>query len=349
MADETLSDITDALAQTFGPQIVRTWNRTGRLAQMVPVKSGGGQGGGKNLAWDVELDDASAGNFDEGADLDPGELDFDRVLPAVLPWGQYRAAFQLSNLEINAARANIGNAGALEDIFGERVLGKAAKLLSIINADMYTGTGTGTGSSPNIVGLVTALAATGYYATIDKGTYTSFAGIVSANGGTPRALTRALLSAAEAAGFVASNFSPTALLTTAGIATKYEGLFQEVQRIMSDGGGVPSVDLSTKQLFWRGAPIVRDRQAPTGDVLMVDVGELALHVLDFAPAADGVQTQTRPLPSSNGAEIANTSIPVHICPLARMGSGQRFMLEIYAQLKVPKPSGHVLIKDISET
>lgn len=349
MADEKLSDITGALAQTFGAEIVRTWNRSGRLAQMIPVKSGGGQGGGKNVGWDVELDDASAANFAEGADLDSGELDFDRVKPATLDWGFYRAAFQLSNLEINAARANVGNAVALEDMFGERVLGKAAKLLSMINNDLMAGTGTGTGSHPNIVGLAAALAATGTYATIDKGTYTAFAGNVSANGGTARPLTGALLSAAEAQGFVASNFQPTALVTTAGVASKYEGLFQQVQRIVNDGPGVPAADISTKQLFWRGLPIVRDRQCQTGYLYMLDVGELALHVLDWAPAADGVQVQTKGLPSSNGDMVQSTSIPVHIYPLARTGSGQKFMLEIYTQLKVKRPNGHVLIKDISET
>src|SRR6478609_8160594 len=120
MAAENLAGISGALAQTMAPQLTRNWNRRAVFLQGVTVKSGAGQGGGQNVAWDVQFSTsgAAATNFTEGADVTT--FSQDPVTKAVLNWGQCSSAFSLSNLEINAAAANVSNATALEDIVGER-------------------------------------------------------------------------------------------------------------------------------------------------------------------------------------------------------------------------------------
>lgn len=351
MAAEVLSNIASALATTFQPEITRVWNRTAVAAQNIPLKSGGGAGGGKQVAWDVELDGAGAAAFGEGTDVQAGELDFDPVQPATLPWGQYRAAFQISNLELNAAAENISNATALEDIFGERVVGKAAKLLSVINKDIYSGTGTSSvGSFPNIIGLDTALIAAGSsYAGISSGTYAAWASTVQANGGVPRSMSLALLASLETSLYTASGFSPSFLLGDPAIHAKYEGLFETLRRTVDDGNNVPSYNGSTKSLFWRGLPVIRDKDSTATRLYMLNAGEIELRVLPFRAAPDGVPVQQKDLESSNGKTAEATGIPVHIYPLGRTGSGIKFVVEIYCQLKVTRPNAHAVLADISES
>lgn len=350
MSAEVLSNIASALATTFQPEITRTWNRMAVAAQNIPVKSGGGQGGGKQVAWDVEMDGAGAAAFAEGSDVQSGEYDFDPIQPATLPWGQYRAAFQISNLELNAAASNVANATALEDIFGERVVGKAAKLLSRINKDIFSGTGLDGSSNPNIIGLDTALLASGSYANINSGTYSTWLSTVQGNGGIARSLSLALLANLESSLYTASGFSPDFLLCDPAIHARYEGLFETIRRTVDDGGkDIPAYRGSTNNLFWRGRDVVRDKDATASRLYMLNRGEVELRVLPFRSAPDGVPTEQKELESSNGKDAMGTGIPVHIYPLGRTGSGVKFVVEIYCQLKVTRPSAHAVLADISET
>lgn len=349
MAAETLASISGALAQTFAPQITRLWNRQAILAKTLRSLPGVGQGGGQNVAWDVEYSGATAASFAEGSDVAAGEFATDPVTKAVLGWGQYRSAFQLSNLEINAAAGNIANATALEDIVGERFLGSVTKLISKINVDCFSGTG-GTSSAPTIVGLDSALDSTGTYAGISKSAVTEWAGNVSSNGGTARALTLPILAGAEQLAFVASGMEPNLLVTTPGVHTKYESLFTDIVRIPNGGGGpIPSFQGSTKNLYWRGNPVMRDRNATAGSLYMVNMDEVELVYLPFPGASpDGVSIMNRGLPSSNGEEMESTPLMARCYPLGRTGSGVKFVVEIYIQLKVRRPNAHALVKDLIE-
>jgi hypothetical protein len=349
MAEETLASASNALAQTYAEKITRTWNRTGELARNLSVVAGGGIGGGKNVAWQVEMDGASAVDFAEGSDVTSGEFDFDPFQDAILPWGQYRASFEISNLMINALGNSVGNAGALDDLWGERVFGKAAKLLDRINSDLYVGTGTGTQGNPCIIGLQTALAATGTYAGLSKSTYPEWAGNVGANGGIPRQLTMNVLSTTENIGFIAHNAQINAWFTSAGLRTKYEMLFEQIKRVVSDGGAIQAYNGGAKDYFWRGNPILRDRQNPIGNMFGLDMTQIELRVLPWVPVTDGVPVGVRDIPSSNGTDVKGTGIPVHIYPLGRTGSGVKFVLEIYAQLKVTLPEAHIVVTDVSES
>jgi len=349
MAAETLASISGALAQTFAPQITRLWNRQAILAKTLRSIPGVGQGGGQNVAWDVEYSGATAASFAEGSDVASSEFSTDPVTKAVLSWGQYRSAFQLSNLEINAAAGNIANATALEDIVGERFLGSVTKLISKINLDCFSGTG-GSNAAPTIVGLDTALDSSGLYAGINKASITEWAGNKSSNGGTGRALTLPILAGGEQLAFTGSGMEPNLLVTTPGIHTKYESLFNDIVRIPSDGGGpIPSFQGSTKNLYWRGNPVMRDRNATAGTLYMVNTDEVELVYLPFPGASpDGVSALNRDLPSSNGLDEERTPLMARCYPLGRTGSGVKFVVEIYIQLKVRRPNAHVIISDLIE-
>lgn len=365
MAD-VLANISSALSTTFAPEIVRAFNREAVLARLIPMKSDNGQGDAKQVAWDVSFSGATAAAFAEGSDVTAGEFTQDVDVPATLSWGQYRAAFQLSNLEINAASRSIANAIELGRIVTHRLFGSITKLASVINTDLWTGTGTASNGNPNIIGFTGtagtwngALITSGSYAGLSVGTYSEWAANLNTNGGTTRPLTFALLSQLERTIYTSSGRTPNCIVTTPGICSKYESLFQTQTRFNSnDGGSMPRYQGSMQagmqgmetSLSWRGIPIYRDRNAPTGTLLMLDLDNTEGKYLPFVPLSpDGVPVGTQALPSSNGQTTNPTPMQVNVYPLGRTGSAVKFVAEIYLQLAVKRTNAQGLLGDISET
>jgi hypothetical protein len=358
MAADVLANITAALSQTFAKRLVKAWNRQAILLSQIAVVSDQGQGDAKQIAWDVAFSGATAASFVEGSDIQPSEYNQDPDVPAVLPWGQYRAPFKLSNLEINAASRSVANAVQLANLVMLRLEGSITKMLSVMNTDAFTGTGTDGGGNPNMVGLSSALQATGTYATIARASFSVWAANVLANGGIPRPLTFDLLANLEQLIFVASGQEPDALVTSPGVARKYEGLFETRRQTFDTGStAVASYQGSTStgvtgprtNLYWRGKPVIRDRNCPAGTLYMLKWSELEMKYLPFSPLSpDGVPAQNTALPSSDGTNSAPTNIQATVYPLARTGSSVAFVAEVYTQLKVARPNAHGVLSDISE-
>ncbi len=364
MAADSLSAISSALTRSFGARLIKAWNRQAVLARLLNVVSDDGQGEAKEIAWDVAFSGATAASFAEGSDVAAGEFNQDPLIPAILPWGQYRAPFKLSNLEINAAAKNMGGPAQLANIIGLRLEGSLTKMISQINADLFTGTGLDGSSNPNIIGLQTALAPTGTYAGIAKGTYTEWSGNVLANGGVARPLTLDLLYNLEQLIFTSSGMFPSVIVTTAGVARKYAGLFETIRRT-SDAGMGPIGQFNggtmgsgqmypsgppAQDLFWRGIPVIRDRNCPTGNLFMITQSEMEIRPLPFAAAFANLPGGAAPtqLPSSNGNQPVNTPITCAVYPLARNGSSVPFNAEVYLNLKVSRVNAHGMLQDISE-
>lgn len=354
MSAETLSGISGALAQTFKSELTRNWNRRAVFAQNLNIVSGYGQGGGQNVAWDVEFSDSGAAgaSFAEGSDVGSTEFKQDPITKAVLSWGQYRSAFQLSNLEVNAAAANISNATALEDIVGERFLGSVAAITDQIEVDLFSGTGTDVSSNPNIVGMDAAITASGSssgYAAVNSSTHTEWLAQVS-DPGSPTAMTMNQLAVLEQGIYTKSGMEPDFLITTPAVHTKYEGLFESARRTINDGQApVPAYQGSAGRLYWRGKPVIRSRRCTAGELFMVNSDQIELVALPFANIPDGVMTVTRNAVSSNGKQEDTIAIPFKVYPLGRTGSAIKFVVEVYIQLRVKRPNAHGLLKNILET
>lgn len=349
MAAETYADIQPALAQTMAPLLVRAWNRSSELLSRVTIMAGGGQGNGQNVAWNVQFSGAAADTFAEGSDVGGGELTHDVEKTASLGWGRYRSAFQLSDTEIDIANANMGNARELENLLEERLFDAVAVITSKINQDMIAGTGTGTGGNPTIVGAISALAATGSYAGLNKATYSQWAGNVNANGGILRPLSLDILSKAEQSAFVASGASQDVLISTAGILTKYEGLFNAVQRVITQNGPITRLDGSSETLYWRGKPLVRDKDMSAGYLLGLRSAGIELRFLPAAPLPAAWQPMTmRELISTNGDQQKALGAFIKVTPLARTGSAVKFMAQVHCQAKFRRTNEHFVVGDISE-
>lgn len=348
MAAENLAGISSALATTFSARLRRQWNRVAVTAATIEMEPATGQGGGKQIGWDVEFSGASAAAFSEGSDVAASEFAVDPLLPAVLPFGMYRSAFQLSNLEIKAAQANPANAAELGRIVMERMDGSLAKMASKANADFWAGTGVDGSGNPTIIGFPTALDPTAPYAGINKVTYPEWAGNVLANGGVGRALTFDLLYNADQVVYVASGKTAKVILCSPDVYRKYADLFETIKRVMvGPNGEVPTFSGGERELYWKGMPVFRDKDMPSGTLAMLNTDDIRIRPLAGVANQDGVQVASRQLPSSNGETDTRTPLMVDVYPLARTGSAQKFVAEMYLQLQVQRVNSHCLIKDIS--
>jgi hypothetical protein len=332
LATEVLSDISTALSQLFAPKLARQYNREAVLAKSLTVKPGRG----KNVAWDAEFSGATAATFTEGADVSDGEFTTDLDKPATLSWGLYRAAFKLSGLEIDAAASSMGSPEELLDIVGARIESSMSKLVATINADLFTGT-------TGIVGLVSALAASGTYANLSRATYAEWQSNVLGNSGTARALSFDLLAQAEQNVFDDCGQMPDLIVVDAGAFRKYESLFEPVRRVDAAG----SYNTGATQLAWRGIPVVRDRNCPSGKLFMLNTGKIEYQYLPSTSAADSVPGKVVAGAGSNGDAAEPTGIPVKIEPLARLGDAYKFQLVTRGQLCVKRPNACAVIEDIS--
>ena len=353
MAILTLQDILGALSQLFAPELDRQFNRQAVTAELLPKRGGAG----KNVAWDVRFSrTVHAASFVEGSAVQASEFQTDVTVPATLGWAMYRSAFSLSGLAVAAASGSVGSAMELLDQFGSNLTDAATDLISQINAALFAGTGAGA----NIAGLFGggALAASGTYANINRATYPAWCSNVLGNGGNPRALTKALLDQMEEAVYIACGMMPDVIVCSPGIARSYESLFDSMTRVFVERGdvsalrpdaanvGAPVIPPNTGYtgLSYKGIPIYRDRDCPSGKLLMLNRQFVAIRTLPQAPLGTATMSREQEL---SGAPGNNTRIAARIDSLAKEGDADRFQLVTYLQLQVRKPNACGVIDDLN--
>ncbi len=144
------------------------------------------QGAGDGVRWPVRYaGNTSAGSYAEGdSGAGAGNQGFKK---AFLGWKLNKVEVEVSGL----AQA-VGDAGGMivPALRTELDLGLADVRGNINTQLMSDGTGN---AGKDITGLFAAIADTGTYAGLDRGTYTWWKSYVSANGGTPRNLTEELM------------------------------------------------------------------------------------------------------------------------------------------------------------
>ncbi len=353
MATQVLNDFATALTTVFQPKLDRQFNRLAVLAGALPKSVGSG----KNVSWDVRFSRTThAANFTEGSDVGAGELNVDTTVPATLNWGLYRVAFGISGLSVAAAKSAIGSPLEVMALFEGHVMDAAADLISVINADLFTGDGSSTKIQGLYSGANAPILTTGSYAGLARATYAEWQSNLLANGGTPRALTKALMDDLEAQIFADCSMPPDLIVASPGIVRKYESLFDSVIRTAPAGTPQNSGDLSVLSriqansgytgLSYKGIPILRDRNGPTGKLAMLNSSYVSIESLPQVELGDAVFSRSQGL----GAEgAAPTGILAKIEPLAKTGDASKFQMVTYLQLKVRKPNACGAIVDLDET
>jgi hypothetical protein len=347
MALEQLTNISSALAELFDPIVQRQMNRKAVLLSRLPKQPGRG----KTCAWDVEFSGAAADTYTEGADVGASDMATDIKDPATLAWGFYRSSFGVSGLAKAVAMSSNTSPEELQALIGDDLVGSASKLASVINTKLYVGSGTG-----HVIGLDSAIAATGTYAGVNKATRTEWAGNVLSNSGTKRALTKALLDELEQKIYDASGEMPDLYITTSKIARKYEALFDQVQRtvIVNDlssagpAGRGPDWDVANGEtgFNYKGHPLLRDKDCKAEHFFMLNSNYVQVQAVPQVLADDtGVRAEIIPLRDEKGNLVG---LPVHYQKLAKTGDSDRFSLVVYVQLRVKRVNANGFINDIDE-
>lgn len=345
MSVETLANIQSTLSTTFAAELRRQWNRIAVTARELTMKPATGQGGGKQIGWDVLFSGNQANSFGEGSDIAASEYAVDPALPAILPFGQYRSAWQLSNLELKAAAASPMQAEEIGRIWLERAYDALAKLASRANSDFWQGTGVDSSGNPTIIGLPTALDPIAPYAQISKVTYPEWAGTVLS---VAAPLTFDLLYQLDQLIYVASGKTPKVLIAAPDVYRKYANLFEAIKRVFQGPGGeLPTYQGGERELAWKGMPVLRDKDMTAGTLAMLNTDDIRIRPLTGLINQDGVTVESRMAPSSNGETAETTPIVVDVYPLARTGSAQKWVAEMYIQLQVERPNSSGMIKGIS--
>jgi len=341
------TNLDDALSQLYAPKLVRAFNRASVLGSLLPKKIGRG----KNIAWDVMFSGASAASYTDGADV--STYDVDTPVPATLSWGLYRSSFSVSGLAQAAAATSAGSAQELLDIIGTSIDNSAMKLSSTLNAAMFAGTGSGT----TLTGLATALDNTGTYAGIARASYSEWQANVLSNGGSNRALTKALLDSLEADIFEACGFGPNAIVMTADLASKYESLFDAQTRVMlapgneispmNPNGGAPGNIINPSGFTgftYKGIPVYRDRDATANVVYMLNTE--ALHI-EFLPQPQKTTASMSGNVQAMGSSATDMGLAFKLESVAKTGDADKFTMKAYLNLVVTRPNACGVLKDVA--
>lgn len=345
MANQVLSDISGSLSLLFLPELQRQMNRHSVGLSLAPKRFGRG----KTHNWDTQFSGATAAAYTEGADVTT-EMAQDVDVAAALSWNQYRSVFGVSGMAKATSASSPGSASELLDIVSMHARNSAAKLASVLNGEIYSG-------SSNIVGLDTALSASGTYAGISKATYSEWQGNVSANGGTPRALTKNLIDVLDKDVYKASGMSTDLLLTTPEIVVKYESLFDATVRHIVENGEISAASraMSGKIIrdrsgfsgySYKGKPIFRDKDATAGHLYMMNLDYW--HFVMLPPSGIGQTAVEAMMAELRDDEGAPSGLLGAVEYLAKLGDSDRFSVKIYGLQAVDRPNAHGFLDDIAE-
>lgn len=346
MAAVDLAAIANALATIFEDQIVQNINRAIVLSQLLPVKDGNG----RNLSWIARFGTAAPAGavIADGADV--SVYNSDTKVPATLDYGTYHDAFSITG-KARAAAALARNPAELEDLYGEELEESVTRLAMAIAGDFYDGDG----STDTIMGLLDSTAggliATGTYANIVRGTYAQWAGNVSANGGTPRALTFGLMRTIRRLIYTASGMKPDLIMCSPITHEKYGELFGENRRYVDTvrlRGQKIVLDGGYQVLEWDGIPVVEDVNCPDGQMVFLNTRYVLIRPLPHAPDAVNQGKGMVPLHGTEEEQYGagKNVLTARINPLAITGDAYKFQLINYPQIQVKRPNCCGILDDL---
>jgi len=338
MATRDFANITNSLVKLFADDISNQINRQIVLAQLLDVKPGTGQ----NIQWVAKFGTATpAGNgvIADGADV--STYNRDTKLPAVLQYGTYHDAFEVTG-KAAAAAAAAGNPDQLADLFADDLLDCAQRLARGISGHVYTGSG----AADNIHGLTATagpLALTGTYATIDKAVQTQWASnqVDAVGAGISFALMRQLRRNI----YTASGAKPDLIICDPEQHENYGNLFGNERRYVDNirlRGEKITLDGGYQVLEFDGIPVIEDEQCPANQMLFLNSSQLHLSQL---PDPVTMYNQSMGQVDLLGTEEEQfgdspTGLQARIVPLAKTGDKYKFALYAYPQLVSRKCNVH---------
>jgi hypothetical protein len=347
MATVDLASLTAVLQRRFEPDVV---SQIQRAAPMLQVLGPNVRDADSHvIQWDVKFGSASAGSaaaIAEGADV--STFNTDTKVPAVLSFGTYHDAFEITGKAIASAIAS-GNPAALAALFESEIRDSAMRLSHALATEFYSGDGSG----ERMMGLLGgAILDSGTYAAINRATYPQWRGNIRANGGVPRAVSFELLRGLSTDVYKACGLRPNFIVCGPSTHDQYGSLFGPQRRYITDintPGGVMKLSGGYRALEFDGVPLMEDVNCPEGKFLFLNLDYLLFRQL---PQPGQVVTRSmgeRPLETAPEQTRGGGPIPVRvrIQGLAITGDKYRFALYVYPQVQVRRPQAFGILSDIS--
>lgn len=191
----------------------------------------------------------------------------DNMSAAVYDWKQYYEPVRISQLDI--AKTS-GDAGKL-DLVASKIKIAESNFAENLSSGLFSD---GTGSSGAVItGFDAMISTSSTYGGIAPADMATWAAVVKANGGTPRALTLALIQQLVGA-CTDGKDAPTLLVSKQNVYDEAYNLFTAFQRIESEEMG----KLGFKSLMVNGIPLVVDSHAPAETILALNEEYVNLYI-----------------------------------------------------------------------
>ena len=350
MADLALADISAALSLVHREKIVNSINRNVVLTQLIPIV----QGSGKVCSWTVKFTGRATGaGFTEGADMGASDFDQERRVQASLSWAQYRKGAKVTGLAAAGHASSVNPQSAAEvggeDIMLDEISDGTKQLALGLAEDTFAGTG---GASDPLIGLDTAVAATGTYAGINQATYAEWASTVQTDA--IGALSEARLRTYHDAIYEACGSLPEFCVVPTALYAQIGALFSDRKRHIVDvintqasgeiklKGGFAAIEVD-------GIPYVRDRHATANIVYalnsqFIEYEELPaynspLSFEEFAAIYETLMGDRPSMAAFGEMDARNGGLRPYVEFLSKTGDAQKAMVKTYLALKVKRRNG----------
>lgn len=342
MALSTLSDISAALSVNFNQRMEFLMNRQAKFLSLCAKEAGSH----KKVYWTVSNSGAAASIVSEGSDVQSSELLIDDKIPLELSRVIFRSAFGLSHTEIAVAERSAGSAAEVMNILGTSMNDAASALVTKVNQQCFLGTG-----SSEFSGLIVdALKTSGTYAGKNVASYAGLQSNVQTSVGT---LASTHLDKAMDDIYKNSGVLPDVILCSPRTHSTFKALCDAKLQLQTAtapalynlGTAAPAGDLPVSS--FNGVGIWTDKDIPDGYILMFRREDLVLDILPYRPFGDAPGARNQMAVERTGMGDRSFDLPVHVYPLAKVGSSVKFAVELEACLKVKAPNRTALLRGIT--
>jgi hypothetical protein len=325
----SVSDVKDVLSNVFRGAAVQQFNKTLGLGKLINVVRGEGQ----QVAKTIEHQAGTAKAYAESATItDDGYKN--TYSPLYLPVATYGRTFEVSDLEVDLSMSSLAASPSVRTPLESRYLSAIEKIAKKIDVDLMIGDGTDDDSVPNIIGFNEILAQTGTYGGIDRSVKTDFKGYLSANSGTPRDLTVAMMELADTTLFNNVGYDDyDVIVTTPELFQKYSTLWKTNTNVNSADTFL-TANIGKTDFAFKGVPVIKVPNMPAGTMLFLNRKHVELQVWRSAvgDAVDSTETET--------------GVSVKVLELGRTGLKRTFWAGVTLQLVCDRPNAFALLKDL---
>jgi len=262
---QNLSGVATLLKEHFEMPFTDAMNRNNVLLQRFKRKTGVG----KEVQWKIHYaGNSSAGSYSETDDAPSAGTQ--SVVDASIPFRQNWVTYGVTGL----ANAATKGAGGFEHSLTFEAEESLKDLQNELNSQLLAFS---KAASTDIDGLGVIVSDTGTYATVDRSTYTWMQSYVADNGGTPRALTIALMQdQLLELEKPARHAKVSAVMTSRKHWYDYANLLSDNRRFVN----TQKLDFGVEALDFNSIPVVSVLGMANGSMFFLDESEFGYYVLE---------------------------------------------------------------------